>query len=122
MAPRRHKRREDLGLTDEQYATLLALQGGTCALCPATPKARRLNTDHDHATGKVRGLLCHRCNRALPAWIRVGWLERAIAYLLAPPASEEYAARVTERCAYCGIPGGTVCAAHRDLPAAEATP
>lgn len=119
MPGRRHKRRAELGLSDEQYLSLLALQGGTCALCPATPKARRLNTDHDHATGKVRGLLCHRCNRALPAWIRVEWLQRAIEYLLTPPTSEEYAARVTARCGYCGEPGAVVCAAHDGLPAAE---
>lgn len=68
-------------LTDDEYNGLLADQDGRCALCPSTPKTRRLHVDHDHATMTVRGLLCHRCNRALPAWIRPDWLRRAADYL-----------------------------------------
>jgi hypothetical protein len=81
VAPRKPTRAKQLGVTDEEYARLLAAQGGHCALCPNTPKTRRLHVDHDHATGKVRGLLCHRCNRALPTWITVQWCWLVIAYL-----------------------------------------
>jgi hypothetical protein len=50
------------GLSLEQYEEMLRLQGGTCALCGRPPKTYRLNVDHDHITGRVRGLLCYRCN------------------------------------------------------------
>ena len=81
MTPRKPTRAKQLGITDADYARLLAAQGGHCALCPATPKTRRLHVDHDHATGKVRGLLCHRCNRALPTWVDARWLGRAARYV-----------------------------------------
>lgn len=85
MTPRKPTRAKQLGITDEGYAALLQAQNGHCAICPSTPKTRRLHVDHDHATGFVRGLLCHRCNRALPSWMRPEWLDRASAYLAQPP-------------------------------------
>lgn len=56
------------GITLEQYDTMLAAQGGHCALCDRTPeqeKYKHLNVDHCHATGKIRGLLCTPHNHAL---------------------------------------------------------
>jgi hypothetical protein len=55
------------GITPNQYEELLERQGGTCAICPRTADSqkRRLHVDHDHSTGKVRGLLCDQCNRAV---------------------------------------------------------
>jgi hypothetical protein len=47
------------------YEAQLKSQGGGCAICGKPPKTRKLNIDHDHLTGAVRGLLCHRCNRGL---------------------------------------------------------
>jgi hypothetical protein len=81
MPSRKPKRAKALGVTDDEYARLLAAQGGHCALCPNVPKTRRLHVDHDHATGRVRGLLCYRCNRALPHYVRVDWLYRAARYV-----------------------------------------
>jgi hypothetical protein len=75
------KRAKQLGVDDDEYERMLEAQGGGCAICGAKPKTRRLHVDHDHATGKVRGLLCHRCNRALPMWVDVVWLLKAIRYL-----------------------------------------
>lgn len=51
------------GLTEAQYAKMLVLQGGVCAVCGRPPKTRRLHVDHDHKTGRVRCLACHKCNR-----------------------------------------------------------
>ena len=68
-------------LPTDEYEALLAKQSGGCAICGATPKTRRLHTDRDHRTGAVRGLLCHRCNRTLAAWINSEWLVRAAIYL-----------------------------------------
>lgn len=59
------------GLTPEAYESMLAGQGGVCACCgkPESAvhagKVRHLAIDHDHATGKIRGLLCSHCNLAL---------------------------------------------------------
>lgn len=57
------------GLTPEDYDKLLASQNGVCAICGAKEALNgyKLYVDHDHATGKVRGLLCHHCNIALGA-------------------------------------------------------
>lgn len=61
------------GLTVGEYYELLEHQGGVCAICGSASSKRsksgRLFVDHDHKTGRVRGLLCHRCNLA------VGWHE-----------------------------------------------
>lgn len=81
MTARKPKRAKGLGLTDEQYHERLAAQGGGCAICGAQPKTRRLDCDHDHATMDLRGLLSHRCNRALPTWITADWLRAAACYL-----------------------------------------
>ncbi len=68
------------------FDALLKSQGGACAIClspsPNRSQSGRLSIDHCHSTGKVRGLLCHRCN----AMIGLGRddtsiLQRAISYL-----------------------------------------
>ena len=56
-----------IGLAD--YNQLLEKQGGGCAICGGPPRGGRskkyFHVDHDHVTGKVRGLLCHYCNTAI---------------------------------------------------------
>ncbi len=77
------RRLREFGLPKGQYAAMLAAQGGACALCgeraSGTAKSGKpiaLHVDHDHATGRIRGLLCGKCNRAIgylrddPALIR----------------------------------------------------
>jgi len=54
-----------IGLND--YNEMLEAQGGQC-VCGATQgrsNKEALHVDHDHNTGLIRGLLCHRCNRAI---------------------------------------------------------
>jgi hypothetical protein len=53
------------GLTLEDYETMLVTQGGVCKMCGGPPGKRMLAVDHDHETGKIRGLLCVRCNVGL---------------------------------------------------------
>lgn len=59
----------DISLSD--YYAMLDKQGGVCAVCgrPETSTykgtLRSLAVDHDHVTGRVRGLLCAKCNKAL---------------------------------------------------------
>lgn len=57
-------------ITRQDYDTMLAAQGGGCATCHKKEPGGRgsyFHVDHDHQTGKVRGLLCHECNTALRA-------------------------------------------------------
>ena len=61
------------GLTVDDYWALHDAQDGLCAICERpevsidtrTGEVFRLSVDHCHESGKVRGLLCHRCNRAI---------------------------------------------------------
>jgi hypothetical protein len=57
------------GLMPEDYESLLELQGGRCGICGTTETGREgqkyFDIDHCHSTGKVRGLLCSRCNRGI---------------------------------------------------------
>ena len=57
--------RRTYGITEAQYQQLLEAGGGGCWICGKPPKKRALHVDHDHKTGRVRGILCWRCNRGL---------------------------------------------------------
>ena len=77
------------GLTHEEWEEMYKAQSGVCAICklPETritrPNAKtlgngdipRLSVDHDHETGRVRGLLCYKCN------IGIGHLQDSIEIL-----------------------------------------
>lgn len=54
------------GITLDEYMAMFRDQGCVCATCGKTNEnGHALSVDHDHKTGKVRGLLCQRCNYAL---------------------------------------------------------
>lgn len=56
------------GISQEEYEVLIEKQGDSCAICQTMEPGGRHNTwhiDHDHVTGKVRGLLCWLCNSGL---------------------------------------------------------
>jgi len=61
--------RRKYGITSEDYERMLKEQKGGCAICGSTPKKRRLAVDHNHKTGRIRGLLCFPCNYG------IGWLK-----------------------------------------------
>lgn len=50
------------GITLEDYDKMFEQQKGLCVLCGLPEIGRRLAVDHNHQTGKIRGLLCHQCN------------------------------------------------------------
>src|SRR5207244_1416765 len=77
---RGYEYKQHYGITLEQYEELKAKQHGLCAICDKPPligkraagkekQPPRLTVDHDHATGRVRGLLCQWCNTSIIAGI-----------------------------------------------------
>jgi hypothetical protein len=61
---REERLKQVYGLSLQDYEAMVAQQGGVCRICKTKP-ARPLFVDHSHASGRVRGLLCHPCNAAL---------------------------------------------------------
>lgn len=55
------------GIDHERFLQLLKSQGGVCAICKASKAGGQghFHVDHDHRTGRFRGLLCSNCNRGL---------------------------------------------------------
>lgn len=62
---RRKLLKKKYGLTLEQYHEILKKQDGKCAICKCLPNGNHLAVDHNHETGKIRGLLCMKCNSVL---------------------------------------------------------
>lgn len=59
---REAERRQTYGITPEEFARLFEQQAGRCKIC----RQRDADcVDHDHATGRVRALLCMHCNAGL---------------------------------------------------------
>lgn len=72
------------GITTEQYSQYLIKQNDSCAICgkESSESKRRLAVDHNHKTGKIRGLLCKDCNIALGLFKDdIKLLEKSISYL-----------------------------------------
>jgi hypothetical protein len=72
------------GLTLEQYDAMLKGQGGGCFICGRAPREDiSLHVDHDHATGRIRGILCFCCNNALADFKEdPKLLAKAVSYLM----------------------------------------
>lgn len=77
------------GIDCDGFERMLAEQKGLCAICETSPDPnhpvkhkRVLAVDHDHATGKVRGLLCYNCNHGIGNFLEDPMLiVKAILYL-----------------------------------------
>lgn len=73
---------QKLGMTWEAYQALLKDQNNACAICRTPFGLKTPDIDHDHETGKVRGLLCRACNLLLGHFQdNFGALGAAVAYL-----------------------------------------
>lgn len=55
------------GISVVEYQRLFVKYGNKCGICrkPESANNKVLSVDHDHKSGKVRGLLCNRCNKSL---------------------------------------------------------
>jgi hypothetical protein len=76
------------GITSSQYDEMVIKQCNKCLICGQEPTKKkafqtwRLHIDHCHKTGKVRGLLCHLCNRGLGLFREnIDLVEKAFHYL-----------------------------------------
>lgn len=82
---RRNKNlQKKFGITSAEFEAMNAAQAYGCALCGGPPggSANRFHVDHDHKTGKIRALLCHKCNVGLGSFDdSPDKLRLAIAYL-----------------------------------------
>jgi hypothetical protein len=84
---RRYRLDRKYGITVEAYDAMLEQQKGVCAICGNGQTAvsrdgiKRLHIDHCHAEGRVRGLLCLKCNTALHFIENEEWMKRARKYL-----------------------------------------
>lgn len=74
-----HVRRK-YGISQTEYNDLVAKYHNCCAICSRPAGKRRLHVDHDHASGKVRGILCLRCNFMMYALDNPDWFEKATKY------------------------------------------
>jgi hypothetical protein len=84
----KNKLKSLFNMTVEEYQMILEEQNNVCAICGEPEKIKksdetqRLSVDHDHKTGKVRGLLCHACNTGLGKFKdSTELMQKAIAYI-----------------------------------------
>jgi hypothetical protein len=92
--------RRAFGITQAVYDQMLERQGGGCAICGRPPRPDiSLHVDHDHTTGRIRGLTCFPCNNGLGQFGEDPQrLSRAAAYLDEhDPAVQELAERIRRR-------------------------
>lgn len=69
--------KNNYGITLEQYNKMFKKQKGVCYICGNENQInKKLCVDHDHKTGRVRGLLCYGCNRS------IGWAEKRLDFVL----------------------------------------
>lgn len=90
----RSKMLKSYGMVSSDYERMLKEQDGKCKLCGTAERGRDesrfryWNIDHDHKTGRVRGLLCHMCNITLGKlenlMDKVG-LDAILGYVAPPP-------------------------------------
>lgn len=58
--------KQRFGITEIQYEAMYRAQNGLCGICfGVNINGQRLSVDHNHQTGKIRALLCARCNTAI---------------------------------------------------------
>ena len=81
-----HQLKYKFGITLEDFDRMVESQNGLCAICGGENVQIRgrvvaLAVDHNHKTGKVRGLLCNGCNTSLGRFKDIPMLKKAIKYL-----------------------------------------
>jgi hypothetical protein len=89
LADRAGHLKRKFGISLEQYEEMLAAQSGGCAICGVLPPENgSLHVDHDHETGRVRGLLCFSCNGGIGQFQEDPLILRAAVRYLDPRAAK----------------------------------
>lgn len=82
---RKYDLKRHWNMEETTYLELLNKQNNQCLICKTTEftgKGKKAHIDHDHKTGKIRGLLCNLCNIGLGAFKdNINFLQNAIEYL-----------------------------------------
>lgn len=81
---RNYQLKVNYGISSSEYNIYFVEQDGCCKICGKhqVEFKKKLNVDHDHKTGKIRGLLCATCNMGLGMFKdKVELLKKAILYL-----------------------------------------
>jgi hypothetical protein len=66
-------------LSQPEFDAMIKAQNSLCALCPKPlvhGGSTNLNVDHCHVTGRVRGIVCHKCNMMIGFVDGEGWFDR----------------------------------------------
>ena len=78
----RHGINKRYGMSEEKYNALYKAQKGRCFICRQKETSRKhLSIDHNHKTGRIRGLLCVKCNFRLSIFEDSLWRKAATLYL-----------------------------------------
>lgn len=69
-------------MTLDEFVELIHQQDGKCSICQIEFKndSQKMNIDFNHQTGKIRGILCFRCNVGL-SWFEEDQISKVINYL-----------------------------------------
>ena len=82
---RKAQRLREFGISLEEFNQIMQKQGSCCAICGYSDQSNKKffpMVDHDHVSGKVRGLLCSNCNQAIGKFKDdITIIESAISYL-----------------------------------------
>jgi hypothetical protein len=84
------------GITQSDYDAMVDAQKGRCKICGRRPaEGKSFHIDHDHVTGRIRGLLCSSCNHALGLFAESPErLRRAALYVTRPRSAALVRARL----------------------------
>lgn len=76
-----YKIRREYGITSQDYYSMLEDQNGLCAICEVNITDQKLCVDHNHKTGRIRGLLCRNCNLKLQIFEDEQFMNKAFTYI-----------------------------------------
>ena len=109
VADRRSHLKRKYGMTIEEYDAMLEAQGGGCFICGKPPRDDiSLHVDHDHSTGRIRGILCFCCNNALADFQDdPSLLRKAASYVTTNSAEVEEEIQLARRRALSLVGGGS---------------